>query len=206
MAINQRRCSVKKEDFSQIFGLKVAPLRHRSYSQHISDDADRPHVRGKCNCLKIHDLWCDELGRAKQHLKLCRRIVFARQTKVDDLDAIAGLGEAQNVLGLSECGNQSDNRVGEKVSRLANTHLQVEVDDVVLVDVVHRLADLSHENRTSLLGEEELVVQHAIKQLAAVDAVNAEKAECFWVSIAPRGIFTYSSSTTHTILLYSNAS
>lgn len=70
------------------------------YSQHIGDDTDRPHVRRKSYGLEIHDLGRHELWRAKQHLKLCGRVVLARQAEVNDLDSISVLGQTQNVFGL----------------------------------------------------------------------------------------------------------
>lgn len=51
-------------------------------------------------------------------------------------------------------------------------HFQVEVDDVVLVDVVHCLANLPHKYRAGLFGEEEFVVEHSVEQFTAVDPVK----------------------------------
>lgn len=45
------------------------------------------------------------------------------------------------------------------------------MNDIVLVNVVHCFADLSHENRASFLRQNEFVVQDSIEQFTTVDAV-----------------------------------
>lgn len=42
----------------------------------------------------------------------------------------------------------------------------------MFVDVVHCLANLPHEYRAGLFGEEEFVVEHSVEQFTAVDPVK----------------------------------
>lgn len=77
------------------------------YSQHIRNDAHRPHVSRERNRLEIDDLRCNKLRRPEKHLQLSRRIVLARQTEIDDLDAISRFSQTQNVFGLEGKTNAS---------------------------------------------------------------------------------------------------
>lgn len=60
------------------------------------------------------------------------------------------------------------NRIGE----LKSAYFQVEMYNVVFMNVLHCLADLSHENWTSFFCKNEFVIQHSIKQFAAIDSVE----------------------------------
>jgi len=68
--------------------------------QYIADNADAPHVRREVDRVKANDFRRHELRRAKHHPRLNARVVVARQTEVDDLDAVTSPTEAQNVLRL----------------------------------------------------------------------------------------------------------
>ena len=49
-------------------------------------------------------------------------------------------------------------------------HLEIEMYDVVVVHVLHALADLPHEQDAVALRQAEVVGDHALEQLAAGDA------------------------------------
>lgn len=46
-------------------------------------------------------------------------------------------------------------------------HLQIEVDDLVFMHVVHSLADLPHEEDTVALSQGEIVSNHSLEKLSA---------------------------------------
>lgn len=62
----------------------------------------------------------------------------------------------------------------QQINKQCFAYFQVEVDDVVFVDVVHCLANLPHEYRAGLFGEEEFVVEHSVEQFTAVDPVKGD--------------------------------
>lgn len=108
------------------------------YVQHITNDTHAPHVRVETDGIKVDDLGRSKLAGAEEHLQF--GIVEARQAKVNDLYSIAGLCQAENVLGL-----------------------QVQVQDVLAMNKRDSLADLLDENRARLLRQRELVVNYALK-------------------------------------------
>lgn len=44
------------------------------------------------------------------------------------------------------------------------------MDDVMFVNVIHRLADLPHEDWASLLCEDEFIIENSVEQLAALNS------------------------------------
>lgn len=117
------------------------------HSQHVTDNAHTPHVRVQPDPVEVDHLRCHKLGGAEQHLQRFAGIVAARHAKVNQLDAIAALGQTEHVLWL-----------------------QVQVDDVAAVYEGDALADLAHEDAARLLAEEVLVLGDALEQFAADDS------------------------------------
>ena len=51
-------------------------------------------------------------------------------------------------------------------------HLEVEMDNIVVVEVLHPAADLTHEEATIGLGQVEILIGHPLKQLAPVQVLH----------------------------------
>lgn len=140
----------------------IIEQRERGHNlQDISNHSHRPHVGGEVDVLKVDHLGCGELGRAEHHLQPFLAIEASSEAKVDELDAIARACYAQHILGL---------RLFVLVSISTQTwfdccctHLHVEVDYLLRVNVFETLADLSHKNRARLLGEDKVVVDDSFE-------------------------------------------
>lgn len=109
-------------DVAQGDHVRFAHKRREAGEEDVADDADAPHVSEASDGIEVDDLRGDKLGRAKEDLQLLVRIVEAGHSKVNDLDLVASLGQAENVL-----------------------RLQVQVDDALRVHKGNTLDDLSHE-------------------------------------------------------------
>lgn len=118
--------------------------RQLIYVQHITNDTHAPHVRIVSDGIKVNDFGRSKLAGTEEHLQF--RVVVAGQAKVNDFNAVAGLCETQDILGL-----------------------QVQVQNILAVNKRYSLANLLHEYRARLLRQRELVINYALKQLTAID-------------------------------------
>lgn len=82
-------------------------------------------------------------------MQLLLRVVVPGQAKVNDLDSVAGLCQAQDVLGL-----------------------QIQVQNILGMNKGYSFANLFDERRARLLRQLELVIDDPFKEFAAVDAVR----------------------------------
>lgn len=69
--------------------------------QHVADDTDAPHISEEVDRVKADDFRRHELGRPIHDPRLNCGVVVACQTEVDNLDAVTGPTETQDVLRLN---------------------------------------------------------------------------------------------------------
>ena len=72
----------------------------KGYSQDIGDHSEGPHVRAVADGLEVDHLGGHKLWGTEENLELFHWLESASQPKVNDLDPVPGLGQAQNVLRL----------------------------------------------------------------------------------------------------------
>ena len=72
----------------------------RGYSQDVGDHTEGPHVGAVADGLEVDHLGSDKLWGPEEDLELFHRLKSASQPKVDDLNSVPCLRQAQNVLRL----------------------------------------------------------------------------------------------------------
>lgn len=120
--------------------------------QHVGDDAHTPHVSAVADAVIGHNFGRHELRRAEQHLQRLLGIVAPRQAEVDDLQAMAFLRDAQNIL-----------------------RLHVQVQNVRLVHEIESITNLHHVQLTQTFRQNEIVVDNALKKLPSSYSMNEAK-------------------------------
>lgn len=68
--------------------------------QHVGDNSQRPHVCSKGDWFKIDDFRGTELRSTKEDLDILALLQSLGQTKVNDLDILALLGDTHHILRL----------------------------------------------------------------------------------------------------------
>lgn len=74
-------------------------MRNRNL-QYVTNNTYTLYVSTESNLIKVHDFRGNKFRRTEQYLQFLTRIVFSRQTEVDDFDSITFLRQAQDILRL----------------------------------------------------------------------------------------------------------
>jgi len=74
-------------------------MRNRNL-QYVTNNTYAPYVSTKSNLIEVYDFRSNKLRCTEQHLQFLIRIVFSRQTKIDDFDSITFFRQAQDILRL----------------------------------------------------------------------------------------------------------
>lgn len=121
----------------------------KTYLQNVAYNAYAPHIRVESYPIKVDDLRRYKFRSSEQHLQRFAGIVTTCHAKVNYLDAISSLCEAQHIL-----------------------RLQIQMNDVFTVNELDAFAYLPHEYCTCFFSEYIVLLYYALKQLTALNSIS----------------------------------
>lgn len=124
--------------------MRQKKLLLQNYLQHISDDANTPHICGKANFIVVDHFRGDEFRCTKHDLDTVTRFENPCQAKINDFDSVGIFRNAEDVL-----------------------RLQVKVKDGRGMHVGYSITDLSQKVYAVSFCQDKVFTNDTLKQLTS---------------------------------------